>query len=411
MNNLSKETIDSLNIEFVILGTDYMAYSLAHIIHKNYDKITTLIGTTAHFASSDSKIVKRVIYPNLRQKDEFVNFLQNYSKKNSDKKLILFPIADIYTQLLIKHEDELRDYFYFTIPTKDNVQKLLAKNNFYAQCEENNIDYPKTQTCDSNINPNDMKLSYPIVLKYDDSAMYMANANKDLAKVYFINNKKELEDTLQEVRKSAYTAPVILQEFIPGEPSKTYSLNVFSDNSKKVRMMALGKVFAYDLDPTRIGNNWAIKTVGDMKVYKKFEKFLNDIEFSGFANFDLKLDPRDGIFKPLEVNIRFPASMGFLDAGGANFVDFYIRDLMNLDYDDEVYYHEGFDKIWLDADPQAILSTIKPDVKKEFLEALKKGYYYSQYYEKDKSLKRWIRHRRHMKKTRKDAKKYNLLPE
>lgn len=411
MKNLPLSAIKEHNIEFVILGTDDMAYSLAHIIHRNYGAVSTLIGSGINSGTSNSRILKREIYKQLREDDKFVELLKNYKKNCEKKNLILFPIADIYTMLLAKHADELKDDFYFIVPTKKNIDEMLKKEDFYAQLEKHNIPYPKTLVCDDSIDVNDVKLMFPVVLKFDNSAMYMANSLHELSKVYFIYSKEELAKILNDVKKSKYTDKIILQEFIPGEPSKTYSLNAFSDSEGKVRMMALGRVFAYDIDPSRIGNNWAIKTLGNMEVFKEFERFLNNTGYKGFSNFDLKFDPRDNLFKPLEINIRFPASMGFLDAGGVNFVDFYIRDLMKIPYNEEVYYHETNEKIWLDAHPKAILATMEEEFKEEFKQSLKKGYYYSQYYENDKSLRRWLRHKKRLRKTLDDVKKYDRLPE
>ncbi len=410
MKILDRSVLEKNRVEFVILGTDDMAYSLAHIVHENYGIKPTLFGSKAVTPTEGSKILNRIIINNFRDEKVFVDSLIEYGKKNADKKLILLPIADIYTGRLTKHKDVLKDYYYFSVNDPEVEHKLLSKVDFYQQCRELGLDIPNTLYCKPDEEPPYGEIRYPLVAKYANSAMFRALSGRDIKKVYFIYSDEELKAALDEIYANGYTDDVVLQEFISGKPSQTFSMNAFSDSKGKVRMMALGRVLLYDIDPGRIGNNNAIYTLGNQELFEKYERFLNALGYKGFSNFDLKYDPVDGKFKALEMNIRFPASMGFVDCGGAHFVDFYVREALGIDYDQEVYYHLDCDRIWLNCHPKLLKKYVEEDYRDLCEDLLKKGPYYSQYYEKDRSIKRWLRLKKRQYKTLNDFKIYEDLP-
>ena len=410
MRVLDRSVLIENKVQFVILGTDDMAYSLAHIVHENYWLKPTLFGAKAVGPTEKSKILNRIIIKNFRDDDVFVNSLIDYAKKNADKKLILLPIADIYTGRLTKHKDVLKDYYYFSVNDPDVEHKLLSKVNFYDQCQKLGLDYPKTVYCKPNEDLPYGEVPYPLVAKYANSAMFRALSGTDIKKVYFIYSDEELKAAMDEIYSNGYTDDVVLQEFIPGKPTHTFSMNAFSDSTGKVRMMALGRVLLYDIDPTRIGNNNAIYTLGNQELFKKYESFLNALGYKGFANFDVKYDPRDHKYKALEINIRFPASMGFVDCGGAHFVDFYVREALGIKYDQDVYYHSDCERIWLNCHPKLLKKHVEAGFRDLCEDLLKKGPYYSQYYINDRSLKRWLKLKKRQYKTLEDFKRYEDLP-
>ena len=67
-----------------------------------------------------------------------------------------------------------------------------------------------------------------------------------------------------------------------------------------------------------MGNHAAILTDYNRPLMEKLKKFLEDIGYRGFANFDIKLDSRDGEFKLFEINVRQGRSNYYLTASGCN---------------------------------------------------------------------------------------------
>ena len=55
---------------------------------------------------------------------------------------------------------------------------------------------------------------------------------------------------------------------------------------------------------------------------------LDHLDYRGFANFDAKVDPRDGSFRFLEVNPRIGRNNYYVTAAGANVARFIVGDLI-----------------------------------------------------------------------------------
>ena len=390
MSNIKRETLLEKNVEFVVLGNDFVGYSLARIIHENYGYKTTML-CTRHLPETDgSKILDRIILPGLNKDDEFVSKMIEYAKNRPDKKLLLFPVSDRYTGLVVKHSDELRDYYLFNVPTLANIAAMQNKKDYYKTCDENNIPYPKSYSIKSLEDIDLEGLKLPVVVKYSDSEMARYVSFEGKEKVYIIRDKEKLIDVLTKLINSDYKGDVIIQDFIPGKVTDNYSLNAYCDSKGKVRMMALGQVLLDDVNPLKVGNNNALWTLGDQKIYDPFKRLLENIGYKGFANFDLKYDSRDGIFKTLECNTRFPASVFFIYCGGVNFVDFIIRDLLDLGFEEDTYFHFGSENVYLHCAKHCLKKFTDDEYKDKVKDLLKKGYKYNLWYEKDKSLKRWL---------------------
>ena len=56
------------------------------------------------------------------------------------------------------------------------------------------------------------------------------------------------------------------------------------------------------------------------------ERFCERVGYRGFANFDVKYDERDGVYKFFEVNVRPGANTWYMTLGGVNFVKLIVDD-------------------------------------------------------------------------------------
>ena len=61
--------------------------------------------------------------------------------------------------------------------------------------------------------------------------------------------------------------------------------------------MCLGHCVSEDYTPHGIGNYNAIVQEANSAIYKQYQKFLEDLHYVGYSNFDMKYDERDGKYK------------------------------------------------------------------------------------------------------------------
>jgi len=90
--------------------------------------------------------------------------------------------------------------------------------------------------------------------------------------------------------------------------------------------MCSAHVLLEEHTPSGLGNPAAMITQRIEPMLEQARRFLTSTGYIGFANFDVKVDPRDGSFRFFEVNPRIGRNNYYLTAAGANPVRFLVQD-------------------------------------------------------------------------------------
>lgn len=385
----------------VILGTDNNAYGVARSFHEQYGWKSLALGKKALSQTQASKIVDVEITPNFDIQDVFMRKMQEVADRyrRSETVLLLISCSDGYTGLLTRNQEELAKDYRFNYIDAVLQQKLENKQDFYRICEQYHLDYPKTYVISfEQRDTSAMQLTFPVALKPDDSIVYTEIHFEGKKKAYKIETQEELDRTIGQIYATDYRGDLIIQDFIPGDFSKMYVLNAYVNRRGQVKMMCFGKCLLDECLPTQIGNYNALVTIANAEIYAQYEDFLTKIGYRGFANFDLKFDERDGKFKVFEINIRQGRSSFYMTAGGCNFTRFLVEDLVE-DRDLPTHYHAQ-SALWLYVDPQVLRKYHNPADAQLVSRQLKQGFAFTQWYKKDRSLRRWLNYMRRRLSTR-----------
>ena len=394
----------------VILGSDANAYGLARSFHEEYGIKSLAVAKKQLLETKNSKIVDVKLYDNLTDNDVFVKAMteigEEYSKKY--EKLILLSCVEWYTNLVVDNRKVLEKYFVLPFMDKKIKDKLENKESFYNICEEYNLDYPKTYIVTYD-NYKNIKLPFPfpVAVKPASSTDYSKVDFVGKEKSYKANTQDEFNKIINSIYSSKYRSNIIVQDFIPGNDDAMYVMNCYVNKNHKVKMMCLGHCILEEHTPYGIGNYKVLMSDGNKELYDKIQKFLEDIKYVGFANFDIKYDIRDNKFKLFEINIRQGRSSFFTTACGCNLSRYLVDDyIYNKDLDTVYNYNKH---IWLATPKSMIKKYVKnEELKKEVLDLIKnKKYSFTLKYKKDFSLYRffWI-NRIYFK----DYKLYKLYP-
>lgn len=375
----------------IILGTDANAYGLARSFYDEYKVKSLAVGKIALKETKKSKIIDVEIHPNLSDENIFLKTMISIYKKYKDKykKFILLSCAEWYTDLIVRNKDELSKYFILPFMEKDLKDKLEDKESFYKMCEEYNLDYPSTYIITKE-NMNNIKLpfNYPVALKPASSTEYSKVDFASKEKSYKIHSEEELITVTKNIFSSGYNHHIIVQDFIPGNDDTMWVLNCYSNKNGKVKMMCLGRCILEEHTPYGIGNYKAIISDSNFEIYEKIKNFLEEINYVGFSNFDLKYDYRDKKYKLFEINVRQGRSSYFTTAAGLNLAKFLVDDYI-LNKDEKPIYNTN-KHLWL-ACPISVLKKYAPnkEVLNEALKLIKeKKYSFTLKNKKDSSLYR-----------------------
>lgn len=379
----------------IILGTDANAYGIARSFYSLYNIKSLAIGKAPLIETKNSKIIDVKIYNNLTEEKTFKKVMEEIGKKYKKKynNLILISCAEWYTDLIVNNKELLEKYFILPFMDKNIKDKLENKESFYNLCEKYNLDYPKTYiVTKKNKNNISLPFPYPVALKPSSSKDYSKVSFEGKEKSYKIKDENTLKKIINNIYESGYKSSIIIQDFIPGDDDTMWVMNCYSNKKGKVKMMCLGHCILEEHTPYGIGNYKALISDGNKELYEKIKKFLEDIKYVGYSNFDLKYDYRDNKYKLFEINIRQGRSSFFTTAAGNNLAKYLVDDyILNKDENVEYNYNKH---LWL-ATPKKLLKkyVYNKKVLKEALKLIKeKKYTYTLKYKKDKNLYRlfWI---------------------
>ncbi len=324
----------------IILGSDENAYGTARIFNKEYGISPVLLCTRQLVPTQCSNLftVKIIKDFNVCEvfKRELLKVLEEYSGKYD--KIIVISCSDYYTSLVSENYDSFKGLIANKFVNKAILQTLDTKDKFYELCEKHGVDYPQTVVVDKEqreIAINDLPFSFPIVVKPENSNAtdYLECNFEGKKKVFFFDSKQQYLDMIKQMNRSGYEGKLIIQKFIKGDDSAMRVLNCYSDANGKVRAMCLGQPVLEEYHPKSIGNYAAIISRCDMELYKKLKKFLEDIGYVGFSNFDMKYDKESGKYCLMEINPRPGRSSFYVYTAGMNLMKCLVDDVFDNNTD------------------------------------------------------------------------------
>ncbi|KRL63256.1 carboxylate--amine ligase [Lactobacillus psittaci] len=368
----------------VLLGSDINVYGMARSFHEAYGIKVEAWASVQLAATRYSKIVDVKTYPGFSEDPEFIKVMRQKVEeyKNHEEPVILIACGDGYAELLAKHKEELSKAFIVPYIDYDLLKKLISKEGFYEYAEKYGLPYPKTKI----ITMADFKaedyltipFNYPVELKPEDPVSWLDCQFEGRKKTFTIKSEDELADIVTKIYTNGYKADLILQDFIPGDDSNMRVLNAYVDKNHQVKMMCLGHPLLEDPTPQSIGNYMAILPEYNQDLYDLVQGFLERINYTGMANFDIKYDSRDGQYKFFEINLRQGRSSFYVTMNDCNLAKWYIDDYVDdkLKNQDTVYANKlaSSHVLWLGV-PKKIFThyAVDNDSKREAAKLIKEG--------------------------------------
>lgn len=376
----------------ILLGSDMNAYGMARAFHEAYGLKPLVLGRLNLTATKDSNILEFQVIPHLNEQEVFVPALIQIASEHKDKKLLLLACGDDYAKLIIKNKEELLPHFSVPYIDEELMNRIVLKENFYKMCEQYGFSYPKTSLCTFETKDSfTIDFNYPIIIKASNSVEYYNCSFPGKKKVFVAHDEAEKNAIIHAIYKSSYQDNLTIQEFIPGDDSYMRVLNAYVGKNGKVKLMSLGNPILEEHSPEGIGSYAAIVNTFDEALLDKVRLFLEDIGYTGFANFDMKYDSRDREYKLFEINLRNGRSSYYVTASGHNLMK-YVADDHMLDIPQELTYAK--DKhLWMIIPKSVLFKYAKKgkllDEAKELIKAGKVTNHL--FYKEDFNPKRWAK--------------------
>ena len=360
----------------VILGGDITTYSLARSFHEEYGVRSVAVSMLKSVMISHSSIIDNIVVPDMDTEEHFVERLIEIAKRFPGPKLILMACGDWYVRMIVENRAALEEYYVVPYIQEELLNRLVLKDSFYRICDEVGVPYPKTFVYDCrDPQPLDLPFGYPVIAKPASSAAYHYAKFEGKKKVFRMKTPEELEDMLRKLRASGYDYKFLIQDTIPGLDYNMRILTCYCDRKGKVRFMSSGHVLLEDNAAMGVGNPVAIINDVNREIMENARRLLEHVGYTGFANFDIKYDERDGSFRFFEINTRLGRSNFYITSSGFNAVKWIVDDLLyEKDFAEEPVIADNEDSLYTVVPKDVLMRYIKdPALKERVAELWAKG--------------------------------------
>lgn len=341
----------NVNLIPVLIGADMNCYSMARAFHEAYGVESYAFGRWAMGDTMYSRIVHCTYIENIDTPSVLVDTVTRFAESHADKTCLVLGCTDDYASLLMEIQNDLPKNCIAPYISPALRDTLVSKADFYALCDQYDIPYPRTFCAESALDAAALSeealgFAYPVIVKPSSSILYWKYPFDGMKKVYTANTPQEAADILAKIYASGYPDKIILQDMIPGDDSYMRVLTAYCDKNGKVKRMCLGHVGLEEHTPKALGNHAAIITEFNEPLMLCLKNFLETIGYTGFANFDIKFDTRDGSYRVFEINLRQGRSNYYVTGAGMNLAELVVKDrVLGEDlgecqlYRDEHFWH------------------------------------------------------------------------
>ncbi len=246
--------------------------------------------------------------------------------------LLLLANTDWLVRFLVENREVLERRYTVPFLGRELLGRLADKAQFAELCLELGIHTPRTVVQDFSTAssagwaPTPVDLAFPLIAKAANSADYERLSFEGKKKVYAVADQAELDEVYRRLVAAGFAGRFVVQEMIPGDDTQMRSITCYVDRSGAVTLSCCAHVLLEEHTPSGLGNPAAMITGRHDAMLEQAQRLLGSTGYRGFANFDVKVDPRDGAQMFFEVNPRIGRNNYYVTAAGANPLRFLVAD-------------------------------------------------------------------------------------
>jgi D-aspartate ligase len=298
----------------VVIGGDFQGLGIARSLGRQ--GVPVCVIDDEHCIARYSRYVShRFHVKDLRDEQTTVNTLMSIGRRYNLKGWVLYPTRDETVAALSRHKRTLSKLFRVPTPDWECIKWAWDKRNTYKLAEALGIPCPKTWFPHSLDDVKAIDAKFPLILKPAIKEHFVYTAK---VKAWKVNNKTELIERFAKAASFVPPGEMMVQDLIPGGSSEQqFGCGFLFIEGKAVGTMHAQYVRSHPPDFGRCST--CVETTELPELEEMALRFLRAVHFYGLAEVEFRRDPRDGIFKLLDVNAR---TWGYHSLGSAAGVDF-----------------------------------------------------------------------------------------
>ena len=227
---------------------------------------------------------------------EYVAALDDVGRKLGGRP-VLFPITDLHVLKVSSNAAALARRFRLLAAGREATETLVNKRLFYESLERTGVPHPATRfpRGREQFREAARQIGYPVLLKPEVSPLF---ARRFQRKGFVAHDDGELGRQLDLLEPSGLE--VMIQEIVPGDARCMHGCAGFRTDASTL-------VFCYRRVrefPPGFGCGSLLESVPSFFGGTRLGEYLAGLRYTGIFDAEFKLDPRDGVFKSIEINAR-----------------------------------------------------------------------------------------------------------
>jgi predicted ATP-grasp superfamily ATP-dependent carboligase len=224
----------------------------------------------------------------------------------------LFALADDDLNSVAAARERLADRFLYPFPDWPVLERIQDKRHQVERARVLGIPTPRTAS-----EPTD-ELGFPVLVKPSHPDAFRRAFG---VKAFRCATRAELDDAWQSARPFE---PAVW-EWIPGGDDALYTLGSYLSRDGEALGLFCGRKLLQD--PPGVGTARVAEALWVDEVVEQGLALLRGLEFHGVSQVEFKRDPRDGVYKLMEVNPRLWQWHSLAAACGVNLAYIAYRDV------------------------------------------------------------------------------------
>jgi predicted ATP-grasp superfamily ATP-dependent carboligase len=223
---------------------------------------------------------------------------------------VLVAGSDQWALLIAAHEHRLRDVFRFPEVPAGLVRELTSKVGRHDLARRHGLPTPLVRRPASVEEAVRVagEMGLPVVLK-----SVRSRPGQELALA------SDADELVERFVAMGGPGEVVLQELVPGDDGDVWMYNGYFDSSSRCLASFTGRKIRQV--PAGLGLCTAGVCQHNRELAAQVEAFLRSIGYRGLVDIDFRRDPRDGLYKVLDVNPRLGGAFRlFVDGAGLDVV-------------------------------------------------------------------------------------------
>jgi len=282
----------------IVIGGHFQGLGVVRSLARNGIKVV-VIDTEPCISRFSRYVYKFLRCPNVQDESAFLEFLHDIAHRYQLENWIIFPTDDETVFFLSQHHTELSKMFMLTTPHWDIVKFAYNKTYSYQLAEKIGIPIPKTFYPEKLEDLFDLDISFPAIIKPSVMRRFFSITGK---KVFRAKNRDELISNYQKASSIIPPNEILIQDEIPEVAKHLYSFCPLFKDKKVLAKIVAKRTRQHPMDFGQAST--FAETIHLPELETLGISILSAMNYYGICEVEFIQDPRDHIYKFLEVNPR-----------------------------------------------------------------------------------------------------------